>query len=136
MLRRFNAETLGPFRERGYESRCKKAAGGDGPPRRRENATSVTADTILVQDNEPIPATVEADVVLLSLRAGAYFGLNKVGTEIWNMLAEPRRAGDIYAALAQTHDVDADTIARDVSAFLDGLLKRRLVRVVGPGEAR
>lgn len=102
----------------------------------QESATTVTADTILVQDSEPIPTTVEADVVLLSLRAGAYFGLNRVGTEIWTMLAEPRRVGDIYAALAQTHDVDAETMARDVSAFLDGLVKRRLVRVVSPGAAR
>lgn len=96
----------------------------------------MTIDTILVQDGEPIPATVQEEVVLLSLRAGAYFGFNRVGTRIWNMLTEPRRVGEIFDLLSQTHDVDADTMTRDVTEFLDALIGRRLVRVVNPGEVR
>jgi hypothetical protein len=96
---------------------------------------SVTVDTVLVQDSEPIPATVDDEVVLLSVRAGNYFGLNRVGSEIWNMLTEPRRVGDIFETLAQSHDVDADTMTRDVTAFLDTLIERGLVRVVPPGKA-
>ena len=45
---------------------------------------AVTADTILVRDNEPMPTTVDEEVVVLSVRAGAYFGFNRIGTEIWN----------------------------------------------------
>jgi hypothetical protein len=97
---------------------------------------SVTPDTILVQDGEPIPATVEEETVVLSMRAGAYFGFNRVGTEIWAMLAQPRRVGEIFDSLALSHDVDAGTMTRDVTAFLDALIKRRLLRVVDPGKRR
>ncbi len=93
---------------------------------------SVTADTILVQDSEPALVTLEENVVLLSVRRGSYFSLNKVGTKIWNMLVEPRRVGDIFDVLAQTHDVDADTMTGDVTEFLETLVKRQLVRVVDP----
>jgi hypothetical protein len=95
---------------------------------------TVTADTILVQDSEPIPATVDEEVVVLSVRAGAYFGFNRVGTEIWNMLTEPRRVGQILDSLSQAHDVDADTMTRDVTRFLQDLIERRLVRVIDPGK--
>jgi hypothetical protein len=98
------------------------------------NATSVTADTILVQDSEPISAIVQENIVLLSIRAGAYFGLNRTGGLIWNMLIEPRRVGEIFEVLAQTHDADLDTMTRDVVEFLDTLIKRQLVRVVSPDE--
>jgi hypothetical protein len=101
-----------------------------------KNTTSVTVDTILIQDGEPISTAVAEEVVLLSIRAGAYFGFNRVGTQIWNMLAEPRRVGDIFDFLLQTHDVDADTMVRDVAEFLDDLIRRRLVRVVNLGEVR
>jgi hypothetical protein len=92
------------------------------------NATFVTADTILVRDSEPVFVTLDDHVVLLSIRRGSYFSLNKVGTQIWNMLAEPRRVGDIFDLLTQTHDVEIDTVIGDVAEFLDALVERRLVR--------
>ena len=97
---------------------------------------TVTADTILVRDNEPMPTTVDEEVVVLSVRAGAYFGFNRIGTEIWNMLAEPRRVGEILDTLAQSHEVDLDTMTRDVTQFLQTLIERRLVRVVDSKESR
>ena len=100
------------------------------------NAISVSTDTILVQDGEPISTTVENCIVLMSIRAGAYFKLNRVGSQIWNMLVEPRRVGDIFEALAQTHDVDQVSMTHEVTEFLDALLNRRLVRVVKAAEAR
>ncbi len=99
-------------------------------------SVAVTVDTIVVQDSEPIPTTIEEETVVLSMRAGAYFGFNRIGTEIWAMLAQPRRVGEIFDRLLLAHDVDVDTMTRDVTAFLDALIKRRLLRVVGPGVGR
>jgi hypothetical protein len=96
---------------------------------------TVTVDTVLVQDSEPIPATVDEEVVLLSVRAGNYFGFNRVGTEIWNMLTAPRRVGDILDSLAKAHDVDTDTMTRDVTAFLQTLIDRGLVKVINAGKS-
>ena len=48
-----------------------------------------------------------ANVVVLSIRAGSYFDFNRVGSEIWAMLAEPRRVAGILDALAQNYDVDS-----------------------------
>jgi hypothetical protein len=90
----------------------------------------IAIDTIVVQDSEPVAATVDDEVVMLSVRAGAYFGLDGIGSEIWNMVREPRRVGDICRSLSEVYDVDDDTVARDVVAFLRSLLERGLVRVV------
>jgi Coenzyme PQQ synthesis protein D (PqqD) len=96
--------------------------------------TLLTSETILVRRSEPIAATVDGKVVLLSVEAGAYFGLNNVGSAIWNMLEKPCRVGDMLDTLAQTHHVDCDTVTRDVTAFLDTLIERRLARAVAPGD--
>ena len=97
---------------------------------------TVTVDTVLVRDSEPMPTTVDEEVVVLSVRAGAYFGFNLIGSEIWNMLSEPRRVGEIFDTLAQSHEVDRDTMTRDVTQFLQTLIERRLVRVVESKESR
>lgn len=96
----------------------------------------VTVDSVLVQDKEPAAAALDDGVVLLSLRAGSYFGFNRVATDIWTMLAEPRRVGAIFDVLRQDHDVDAATLDRDVTPFLQRLLDERLVRLIEPGAPR
>lgn len=95
---------------------------------------NVTIDSVLVRDEEPKTAALDEGAVVLSIRAGSYFGLNAVASEIWEMLAEPCRVGVIFDALALRHEVDAQTLARDVTPFLQTLVERRLARVVAPGE--
>jgi hypothetical protein len=92
----------------------------------------VTSESILVQDNEPAGANLEGGHVLLSVRAGAYFSLNPMASEIWQMLAEPCPVGEIIASLSDSCDVDAQTIVRDVTPFLQTLVNHRLVRVIDP----
>lgn len=92
---------------------------------------TITVDTVVVRDSEPIPAMVDEDVVVLSLRAEAYFGFNRMGSEIWTMLSEPRRVGDICASLVELYDADVMTVNRDVTTFLEALIQRRLLRVNG-----
>jgi hypothetical protein len=94
----------------------------------------VTVESILVQEDEPVAADLDGGSALFSLRAGAYFDLNLTASEIWQMLAEPRQVGQIFASLSDSHDVDAETVARDVTPFLQTLVDHRLVRVVDPGK--
>ncbi len=99
-------------------------------------AVSVTIDSILVRDDEPAAVALADGVVVLSVRAGAYFGFNRVASEIWTMLAAPCRVGEIFKQLALTHDADGETIARDVAPFLQTLVENRLARVIDPGDGR
>lgn len=96
----------------------------------------VTIDSILVRDGKLPAAALGDGAVVLSLRAGAYFGFNRVGSEIWDMLAAPCRVGEIFRALAQLHEVDDQILARDVTPFLETLVEQRLLRVVKAGDAR
>jgi len=97
---------------------------------------SVTIDSILVQDKEPASATLDGGIVVLSIRAGSYFGFNEVASEIWTMLAEPCRVGQIFDSLSESHDVDENTFTRDVTPFLQTLIEHRLVSVLDPGDMR
>lgn len=90
----------------------------------------MTIDNVLVQDLEANAADLDGSAVVLSVRAGSYFSFNEVATEIWNMLAEPCRVGEIFDALAASHEVDAETLTRDVTPFLQTLIEHRLVRVL------
>jgi hypothetical protein len=94
---------------------------------------SITIDSVLVQDKEPRAADLDGGVVVLSVRAGSYFGFNRVATEIWAMLAEPCRVGQIFDSLSERHDVDVEILVRDVTPFLQTLIDHRLAQVIDPG---
>jgi coenzyme PQQ synthesis protein D (PqqD) len=89
-----------------------------------------------VRDKELAAADVGGCAVVLSLDAGSYFDFNQIASEIWRMLAEPRRVSKIFYALSKRHDVDAKTLVRDVTPFLQTLVEERLVRMIAPGEIR
>lgn len=91
---------------------------------------SVTIDSILVRDTGLATADLDGQAVILSLQAGAYLSLNEVASEIWQLLSEPCRVGEIFDALSRTHDVDEATLSRDVLPFLQGLIDRRLAKQV------
>lgn len=90
----------------------------------------IPIDAVLIRDSEPFSTTVKEEVIMLSVRAGTYYGLNPVGSEIWSLLSQPRRLSEICARLSQIYDADPDTIIRETSDFVEALLARGLVRVV------
>ena len=90
----------------------------------------LTTDSFLVRDAEPTAVVLDDRIVLLSIRAGSYFDLNRAASEIWKMLAEPCRVGRIFDRLSEMYYVDTETLSRDVTPFLAALAQHRLVRVI------
>lgn len=99
-------------------------------------SVGVTIDSILVRDPTLAAADLDGRVVVLSVDAGTYVSFNGVASDIWQMLSEPRRVGDIFDTLSQSHDVDAATLSRDVLPFLQRLIERRLARQLDRNAAR
>ena len=91
---------------------------------------TISSQTIVLRDDEPLAAKVDGEIVILSAKAEAYFGLGEVGSEIWEFIATPRRISDICCKLVEDYDVDRPTCERDTLAFLTRLLEDRLIRIV------
>ncbi|MDF0650999.1 MAG: PqqD family protein [Nitrospira sp. LK265] len=65
--------------------------------------------------------------VLLNLDSGTYFGLDAVGTRVWNLIAEQGSASLAIETLLAEYDVDAPRLEKDVTALIDRLLAKRLL---------
>jgi hypothetical protein len=73
-------------------------------------------------------AVVDGETVMFSADQGSYFGLDEVGTRVWELLEEPRSIDDVCATLLEEYDVEADTCRRDVAAVVEQLRDAQLVR--------
>lgn len=103
-------------------------------PAGQETCNSAWIDTILVQDDEATLVMLEDRAVVLGIPHGSYFDFNRIGSQVWAMLAAPCRIGDMFDTLFQTHNAAMDVIQRDVTAFLRTLIEKKLVRVIRRGD--
>lgn len=72
---------------------------------------------------------LNGEAVLLELSRGVYFGLDEIGTRIWQLLGEGRSLEDTVAVLVDEYDVTAQQGAEDLLALVRELEERRLVEI-------
>jgi len=70
------------------------------------------------------------DAVLLDLSSGTYFGLNRIGAEVWQLIDGSRTVAELRVHLAARFAVDDATLERDLSALLASLHSRGLVELI------
>jgi hypothetical protein len=72
---------------------------------------------------------VGEETVLLDFEAGVYYGLDPVGTRMWELLAEGRSLEDVAAGMTAEYEIDRETLLRDLRNLIDELASRGLVAV-------
>lgn len=95
--------------------------------------TAVTLSTQLVARPDLLACDVGADgAVLLDPRAGVYLGLDGPAHLMWSRLSQgPVSLASLCASVLAEYDVSPDVCEADARAFVDDLLRRELVTVVG-----
>ena len=76
---------------------------------------------MFMYDPDVLFREIEGECVLLDLGSGTYFGLNEVGTRIWNLLRQGLPEDAIARAIADEYESDTGTIRADVRRLLSEL---------------
>lgn len=71
---------------------------------------------------------LQGEAVLLEIESGVYFGLNEIGSRIWNLLVAHGDLERVLIDLLDEYDVSEKRLRGDLEAFLATLVERQLVR--------
>ncbi len=74
-----------------------------------------------------IYAVLDGEGVLLDTRTGVYFGLDAVGTRIWELLAPGATLDELVHQLLDEYDVDGQRLTTDVEVFVRTLAAKGLI---------
>lgn len=88
----------------------------------------ITPTTRLMRTTDVLASDVDGELVMMDVKSGSYFNLDRVGTDIWNRLEAPLSLGELCAALEQSYEAETETIARDTRAFVETMLENGLLR--------
>jgi len=69
------------------------------------------------------------ETVLLSMESAMYYGLDQVGSRIWELVREPIRVSDLRDAITREYDVEPERCEADVLGFLRELADKGLIEV-------
>lgn len=102
-------------------------AGGLGYPEVMPTATLETcyeiAEDVLVRH-------IDGESVVLDLKSQHYFGLDPVGTRVWQLLMEHRRPARVVEKMLDEFEVERETAARHVAEFVEELAGAGLIAAV------
>jgi trimethylamine:corrinoid methyltransferase-like protein len=94
---------------------------------------SMQRDALLRFSPDVVFRELAGESVVLDLSSGRYFGMNAVGTRVWQLIGQGERVDALLRAVVAEYQADAPTIERDVLALLDDLATRGLVVEVPRG---
>ena len=70
---------------------------------------------------------LNGEAVLLNLKTGVYFGLDPVGSRVWQLLASHAVLAEILDVMVAEYDVPRERCAEDLIALVNEMQKQELV---------
>ena len=69
------------------------------------------------------------EAVILNLKSGKYYGLDRVGTRMWALLTQHGQVALAYRVLLDEYDVAEDRLQQDLLRLIDELVAHELLQV-------
>lgn len=86
------------------------------------------SDVVSVSPHQ-VYTTLGSEAVVLELQASNYFGMNDVGTAVWNFLQQPRIVSDVIEHIVNNYEVSPEQAEVEILSFLQNLVDKGLVVV-------
>ena len=90
----------------------------------------LSLDTTVVATDQSVSSDLAGERVLLHLKSGVYYGLNEVGSHIWEALTEKTTLQAVVNHLEDIYDVERSVLEDDVLDLVIDLLDAGLVDIV------
>ena len=89
--------------------------------------SSLSSASVVVRRDGLVQAEIDGEVVTMSVEHGTCYGLNQVGSRIWNLLEKPTKVGVLCETLLGEYKVDPDVCERQVLDLLEELRAEGLI---------
>jgi hypothetical protein len=84
----------------------------------------------LVRINDIISSAIDSETILLHLENSKYYGMDAVGSRIWEILEKPIKLEAIINMLIEEYEVSKEQCEQDVYAYLAQLLEEGLIQII------
>jgi hypothetical protein len=90
---------------------------------------SIAEDTRISRGTSVLTALVNDEMVMMDVPRGHYYGLDRIGADIWSRLETPVSFAALVDGLAADYAAERAEIAGDVRRLLAAMLRHQVVRL-------
>lgn len=89
----------------------------------------ITEETIVSAIEDQVYSVLDDESVILDLDGGIYYGLDMVGTRIWEIIQNPTQVNEVINSIEQEYEVDRERCTKDILNLLEDLEEHNLLTV-------
>lgn len=90
----------------------------------------INLQNTIKRNPELVSSDIDGEKVMMSLDNGEYFGLDPVGSRIWELIENPIRVDKLIALLLEEFEVSETQCNIDTLEFLNQLQEKKLLLVI------
>ena len=89
----------------------------------------LTLSSAIERNNEILATAIDGEFVMMSIDTGKYYGLNSVGSRIWELIAQPTSVESVCKTLLGEFSVEKQKCEKEVLDILQQMFQKNLVVV-------
>src|SRR5688500_4349454 len=94
-----------------------------------QNSRAISFSARVSVPPDVLVSELAGETVILSLKTERYYGLDEVGTRMWNLLTGMDSIQTAYQALLGEYEVDAEQLRQDLTDLVEKLVEQGLVEL-------
>ena len=87
----------------------------------------LSVDTCVVAVQDQVSAVLEGETIILTMRDGVYYAVDRIGSRIWSLTASPITLGAVHRTILDEYEVESDVAWRDLVRLVEELLRAGLL---------
>jgi len=91
----------------------------------------IDEQTYVKRNNEVFANEIDGEAVMMNIQTGKYYGLDEIGSRIWELMEQKIQVKAIIDQLKKEYDVSEQQCKTDVLNLLNELKTNQLIEVVG-----
>lgn len=89
----------------------------------------ITSNSIVQRNPKLIANQMDGEIVMMSIDNGEYYGLDEVGSRIWELMDKPVSIEELIDSLVMEFEVSREECFQDTLEFLGDLFAKDLLLV-------
>ena len=91
--------------------------------------TELSRSSKIVVSEDVVSCDLGGETAMLEMKEGVYYGLNEMGTIIWELIQKPVTVQEIIDHILEEYDVDEETCFQDLVELVQEMIKNHLVEI-------
>lgn len=90
---------------------------------------TIHSDTLITKNKSMLAGRIDNETVMMDIENGEYYGLNSVGSRIWELLDTPLTLSRLCRILADEFETTEAGCLEDTREFITRLYEKKMIRL-------